>query len=361
LILGGGGHRNILRAAHFLQQFGHDVALYFTMDDGRDAEEFRSLVREHFYPFEGDVFVYDGFGRGDDVVFATHWTTVNPALAMQPVATKVMYFVQDFEPSFAPMSTEYVLAENTYRKGLYAITSGIWCERVLRRDFGMEADHFRFPVDRQIYYPRPEIRRENRIIFFAKPEMPRRCFELGVEALRILNRKRPEVEIVFFGSSKARGLVDFPVTFRDVLPGIGDLADLYASARLGVVFSTTNPSLVPYEMMACGLPVVDLARAGNEANYGDRLDIAFLANPEPEVMAEEIARLMADEGDLAARSRNGLAFVADFPTEMEMAKRVESLILARVKESADGGEGSGSDTPQPASSPKSTREAAANA
>lgn len=330
LIVGGGGHRNILRAAHFLQTFGHDVALYFTMDDGRTGAEFRELVRTHFYPFDGEVFVYDGRGRGEDVLLATHWTTVEPALAMRPAATEVMYFVQDFEPSFAAMSSEYVRAENTYRKGLYAITSGIWCERVLRREFGMEADHFRFPVDREVYHPRPGIERRNRIVFFAKPEMPRRCFELGAQALRILHGERPDVEIVFFGSSKARGLVDYPVTFRDVLPGIGDLAELYSGARLGMVFSTTNPSLVPYEMMACGLPVVDLDRPGNESNYDDRRDIAFLADPEPSIMARQIAALIDDREGLAARSRNGLDFVSGFPTETEMARRVEALILERV-------------------------------
>ena len=43
-----------------------------------------------------------------------------------------------------------------------------------------------------------------------------------------------------------------------LLPTIKDLADLYRESTIGMVFSTTNPSLVPYEMMACGLPVIDL-------------------------------------------------------------------------------------------------------
>ena len=39
-----------------------------------------------------------------------------------------VYFVQDFEPLFYPMGSDYLLAENTYRKGLYHITTGAWCE-----------------------------------------------------------------------------------------------------------------------------------------------------------------------------------------------------------------------------------------
>jgi len=73
------------------------------------------------------------------------------------------------------------------------------------------------------------------------------------------------------------------------MPTINDLAQAYADADLGIAFSTTNPSLVPYEIMACGTPVVDLDRAANEVNYGGKRDIAFLADPEPKIMAKQVA------------------------------------------------------------------------
>ena len=115
-----------------------------------------------------------------------------------------------------------------------------------------------------------------------------------------------------------------------MLPTIRDLADLYRSSRAGIVFSTTNPSLVPYEMMACGLPVVDLGRPGNEQNYNDRFDIARLVNPDPPIMATEIAALLDNEAELRERSRKGLEFVRSFPSEEEVGSRVEALILQRV-------------------------------
>ncbi len=124
-----------------------------------------------------------------------------------------MYFVRDFEPWFSAMGSAYLLAESTYRQGLYCITYGPWCETVLRRDFGAEADHFRFPVDRGVYHPRPRAKPNRNVLFFAKPEIPRRCFELGVQALERLHKARPDLEIVFYGSPFARyHRVDFPVT-----------------------------------------------------------------------------------------------------------------------------------------------------
>lgn len=332
LIIGGGGHRNILRAAYHLECFGHDVRLYFS-DTNMSEVELRRTVREHFYPFEGPVRRFSGRVDDEDVLMATHWSTVALAESVRSLVGEIMYFVQDFEPAFYPMGSEYILAENTYRKNLYAITSGPWCAHMLKRDYAMEADSFRFPVDGEIYNPgaaggEP---RAKRILFFAKPEMARRCFLIGTMALREFHRIKPDYEILFFGSGSAKQHVqDYPVTYLDVVPTLNDLAKLYATSAAGLVFSTTNPSLVPYEMMACGLPVIDLNRPGNEVNYDSRQDIALLADADPIRMARDMATMLDDSKALAMRSTNGLAFAATFPSEEEMARRVEKLIVQRL-------------------------------
>jgi glycosyltransferase involved in cell wall biosynthesis len=208
---------------------------------------------------------------------------------------------------------------------------------MLRRDFNAAADHFQFPVDRSIYYPRVRTKANRNLVFFAKPEMPRRCFELGVIALREFHQLRPDVEIVMFGSKHAsKQSYDFPVTIREVLPTLNDLAQMYSDGDVGLVFSTTNPSLIPYEMMACGLPVIDLARADNEVNYAGRRDIALLADPQPHIMAEQIAELIGSPAGLADRREKGLDFVNGFPSEEGMARRIEALILDRLAKLGNG-------------------------
>lgn len=335
IIIGGGGHRNILRAAYHLEQFGHDVRLYFS-DTNLSEAELRKTVRQHFYPFDGPVRRWNGRVDGEDVLMATHWSTVALAESVGSKVGEIMYFVQDFEPAFYPMGSEYILAENTYRKGLYAVTSGPWCAHMLRRDYAMEADSFRFPVDGEIYNPAAANgqQRVKRILFFAKPEMARRCFLIGTMALREFHRIKPDYEILFFGSGSAKQHPqEYPVTYLDIVPTLNDLAHLYATSAAGLVFSTTNPSLVPYEMMACGLPVVDLNRPGNEVNYDERFDLALLADADPAKMAQQMAAMLDDPAQLAARGAKGLEFASTFPSEEEMAKRVESLILGRLKKS----------------------------
>ena len=332
LIIGGGGHRNILRAAYHLERFGHDVRLYFS-DTELGADELKNQVREHFYPFDGEVRRFDGRVGGEDMLLATHWSTVALAQSVRSAVGEIAYFVQDFEPAFYPMGSEYLLAENTYRMGLYAITSGPWCADLLRSSYGMEADSFRFPVDKGIYRPDAGrgAPREKRVLFFAKPEMPRRCFLIGAMALQEFHRLRPEYEILFFGSGSARSHPQpYPVTYLDVVPTLAQLAGLYATSTCGLVFSTTNPSLVPYEMMACGLPVIDVDRPGNELNYDGRRDIALLANPDPVRMAREMVANIEQKDEWEARAAASIAFAATFPSEDEMAREIERLILARV-------------------------------
>lgn len=331
IIIGGGGHRNIFRAAYHLERFGYDVRLYIT-DTLLSAASLRQQVRRHFYPFVGPVCPFNGKVDDEDIIIATHWTTVAAARSVESGVSEIVYFIQDFEPAFYPMSSEYLAAENTYRQGLYAICSGPWCSQLLNAKYGMQTDFFRFPIDRSIYYPRADSTVTNKLLFFAKPEMPRRCFALGVEVLRLLHRARPDVEIVFFGSDSADARnVDFPVTHMGVMPTLASLASLYSTARVGMVFSTTNPSLVPYEMMACGLPIIDLDLPGAEVNYDDRRDIALLAGPVPILVAEQIEALLDDEDERTARSRAGMAFTARMPTEEDMARRIEALLLERLR------------------------------
>ncbi|MBS7804509.1 glycosyltransferase [Rhizobiales bacterium TNE-4] len=326
IIIGGGGHRNIFRAAFYLEQFGHDVVLYIV--GSKSGLENRQIIRDNFYQFNGKVLRVNERQRFSDVTLATHWSTVEIAQDGRGFTKQLIYFVQDFEPSFYPMGSDYILAENTYRQGLYCITSGQWCEQKLRAEFGLRADHFKFPIDKSVYYPELQRSRSKKVLFFAKPEMPRRCFELGAQMLRYLNRIRPDLELVLFGSSVLNEkMVDFPCTILSVVPTINELAGLYRESVIGVVFSTTNPSLVPYEMMACGLPVVDLARPGNEYNYDGRFDVAFLADPDPVKMATQINSLLSNENEINLRSMNGREFILTFPSEEEMAKRIEFLIL----------------------------------
>ena len=48
----------------------------------------------------------------------------------------------------------------------------------------------------------------------------------------------------------------------------GQLAQAYSQGTVGLCLSLTNYSLIPQEMMACGMPCVDIAGGSSEATFG---------------------------------------------------------------------------------------------
>lgn len=326
---GSGGHRNIFRAVKFLRQFGHYVRVYSLIDhlNFSSSKELGDYVNKEFFPTDAEFHLGVEKFAPADAFIATHWSTVDTIWKNRDKAKKLFYFVQDYEPYFVSMGNEYIEAENTYKLGLHCITSGQWCTTMLREKFNADADFFLFPINRDVYHVYPDIPVQKKVIFFARPEMPRRCYPLGIKALALFAERNPEVEIVIYGSQHINPkTIPFKHTLAGALPTINDLAKLYASGTVGIAFSTTNPSLVPYEMMACGLPVIDLDYGDSWSNYGSR-ENAMLVDTFPEKIAEGIEKVVRDPHLREKLSKNGLEFVKKYPTEEETAKRIEQMIL----------------------------------
>ena len=134
-------------------------------------------------------------------IFATSWQTAYPVLA-SPAKGVRFYCVADFEPSFYPAGSEALLAEATYRFGFHGVTHGGWLAQMLRREYGMQADHFDFGCDLETYAldrsPGAESRRTG-ICYYCRPSTPRRAYELAMAALDLFAARHPEVDIHFYG------------------------------------------------------------------------------------------------------------------------------------------------------------------
>lgn len=331
---GSGGHRNIFRAVRQLKKLGHDLTMYFTTND-IDIERIKNLVNNEFYKMDDiKFFKHKGILESKyDIGIATHWSTVYPLNENKKLFKYLFYFVQDYEPMFAPMGTEYIMAENTYKLGLSHITSGPWPTKILKEKYNAESDFFQFPVDVSVYntnYKRDKLNKN--IVYFSRPEMPRRCFEIGIEALKIVKNALPDVEIILFGSKHINeSNLGFKVTNKELLPSVNDLNKLYRNADLGIVFSTTNPSLVPYEMMSSGLAVADIKLDYSLVNYGSEENV-FLLDTLPEKMAIQIIDILKNDEKRENIALNGKKYVdMNFYGEEEMGKRIEELIQKKIE------------------------------
>jgi GT2 family glycosyltransferase/glycosyltransferase involved in cell wall biosynthesis len=308
---GSGGHNTLFQLMSRLERRGHVCSVWVSDLYGETKSTWPAVLRgeinEWFAPFEGPV--YKGFDdwHGADVVMATGWQTVHPTLLLGGCRARA-YIVNDHEPEFFPTSTESRLAEDTYRHGMHCVAASPWLRDVVAERYGASADAFQLGVDHALYQPRADIaRRRDTVVYYARHSTARRAVPIGLIALDELHRRRPETRIVLFGTDKPP-LTSFPYEHCDVLSG-PQLAALYNEATVGLCLSLTNFSLMPKEMLACGLPCVELAGVSAESIFGEDGPLA-LAPLEPLALAAAIERLLDDPVEWERRSQAGIEFVA---------------------------------------------------
>ncbi len=217
-----------------------------------------------------------------DIVVATSWRT---AFDVAMCATKKkVYFIQDYEPWFFPRGDQFLKAEWSYDLGLRPLVLGNWLAEKINRLGGFTPTVMPFTVDCSIYqqFSLSEMPRAAAICYLHQPEKPRRCTELAQLSLAIVQEKMPDIEIWSYGSSRAPDLK----TKHYGLISRKECAELYNRASVGLCLSASNPSRIPFEMAACGLPVVDI---DSENTRCDAIDGAFLlSSPEPKAIADAL-------------------------------------------------------------------------
>lgn len=307
---GSGGHATIVNLLRELQTRGHRVSLWLEDCEGRHAGEPPALTKTSFAEFfdAHDIELHASFADwgGADVALATGWQTVARTLLLPDVKARA-YLVQDHEPDFYPASAERLFAEGTYRRGLHCIAASPWLAELLRSRYGATATHFDLAVNHGVYRPTGESRREDLVVFYARAVTPRRAVPLGLIALAELSRRRPDVEIALFGEDRPLD-APFEHTNLGLLPAC-ELASLYSRATVGMVFSLTNPSLIGLEMMACGLPCLELASESMVATFGVDGPLE-LVDPEALPICATVERLLDDEPGRDDASRAGVELMA---------------------------------------------------
>ncbi|MFN8133549.1 MAG: glycosyltransferase [Solirubrobacteraceae bacterium] len=320
---GSGGHNSILHLVRGLEAMGHTCTIWLHDPTGLHDGELEGYIRgnlvDFFGPFAAPVF--KGLDRwyGADVAVATGWQTVFPVMGLDGCRARA-YLVHDHEPEFYGTSVERTLAEATYSLGLHCIAASPWLAGIVRDRYGASASDFTFGVDHEVYWPRPVAREPETIAFYGRAVTERRAVMLGMLALDELARRRPGARIVIFGDPDP-----LAASFRFEHAGVAapeQLAWLYSQATVGLCLSLTNYSLIPNEMLACGLPCVDLAGMSTESVFGADGPVE-LAEPAPGAIADAIERLLADRAHWAARSEAGLRYVASHSWP-DAAARVEA-------------------------------------
>lgn len=256
----GGGITSILRLGTYLAELGNEVS--YISCSGETVEQMSANARINLSNFRGTLIrMSDLKNEKFDIGIATIWDTAYQICIKEEHFSYKTYFVQDYEPFFYAKGDLFHLSRATYALGFHMISLGQWNTFQIKDEFpDVKIDWIPFPVELGQYpLHRKKIRPSNRIkiAVYYKFEA-KRASDLIIQSLLLLEKKLREkgliLECYFFGTD-----IEFGFSFIKTLGMLNHsrLRSLYQSCDFGYVASFTNVSLVPFEMTASGLPVID--------------------------------------------------------------------------------------------------------
>ena len=295
---GSGGHNSIFQMTLRLERMDTRARCGCSIpreQTGACPGELRRRVVEDFAPIAAPVFKGFGDWYGADVAVATGWETAYPVMLL-PGCKARAYLIHDHESEFFATSAEALWAERTYSFDLYPINGGRLADAT--------CSHKRYGRRELV----PLRGRPRRLPARARGRPPARhravLLPRGHTSAGGAARAARAGRAVAAPPGPARRAVRRPgpawTTFPYEHLGVASpetLARRYAEATVGVSLSLTNYSLIPQEMMACGLPCVDLAGRSSEGGFRARRP-GGAGRPEPDRPGER------DRAD--ARRRAGL-------------------------------------------------------
>ncbi len=287
----GGGHLTLFRFAHLMSKKRPQLIFVYDNKNRFDKKYFESSLQKAF-PGNSLTVVIDSDHIPEICIpVATTWQSVFPLLKFTPKSDFRFYFMQDYEGLFYAHGTQSMQALASYEQGLKGITGGPWLLKNFK-DHGGDGINYMFTTDREIFFPAETLRPSvKRIFFYGRPSTERRCFELGIEALKQVKIRHPEIEIVMAGLDGI-GDVGFEVT-KSGSVSVPELGNLYRSCDIGLALSGTNLSYLPVELMACGVPVVTNSGPQVEWYCEDNVN-SLVVDPFPSSIANAIEDLIGN-------------------------------------------------------------------
>jgi glycosyltransferase involved in cell wall biosynthesis len=299
--LGSGGHTTIFRMVTALEAAGIRCVLFLYDRHGGDASTYAERIRVGWPRVQAAAVNVGDTIDTVDGCFATSWESAHVLALRASRNLKCFYFIQDYEPFFYPRGSLYELAEDTYRFGFQHVALGEMVAAAIRNEVGVDSDVVPFGCDSDVYKLAPSATERTGVVFYAKPEVPRRGYVHARLALEEFSRRHPEQEIHVYGDKITD--LPMPVTWHGRM-WPNDLNALYNRTLGGFAMSFTNISLVAEEMLSAGcIPVVNdspLARADLDSPY-----VAW-ARPTPHALADALCQVV-EHADPAARAMSASA------------------------------------------------------
>lgn len=256
-----GGHTSILRLGTELVSRGYDV-FYMSFFD-QPLEEMKHNAEVNLKQYKGKIIATNLDNYSCDIIVATSWDSVYFVKNMNGYK---MYFVQDYEPYFHLYGELFLMAKKTYELGLHMVSLGGWNKYMIEKNCSpiSPVDEIEFPYEGKEYYDKGrdfdtyKNKDEFNFAVYLKDTGKRAPYliqYLMKNVKEYFEKMGKKINIKYYGET-----TDFDCDGGENLGKLNkeQLFNLYSESDFGVVASLTNISLVPYEMLATGLPIIEL-------------------------------------------------------------------------------------------------------
>ena len=284
------------------------------------------------------------FVTAKDRFICTAWWTAYAALKIigqqidlfGPDHQKLLYLIQDFEPSFYNWSSHYALAESTYQSNIQTIA--VFNSLFLKQYFNNKNYQF---FKEYVFEPRlnpvlkkwlgqGEQSRKKTIVFYGRPSVNRNCFPLIIEALRIWVQKDTNAgdwKIVSVGEDHPHVDLGNDITISSMGKlSLEAYAKLLLESAVGLsLMASPHPSYPPLEMAHFGMLTITNAFANKDLS-GYHSNILSIPRLTPKDIAQALhtqsERFISDP----EAGNNGKSKMKDYLKESDAFLFTDALI-----------------------------------
>lgn len=304
-----GGHTSILRLGTQLANEYEVIYASYITEDIVDMKEAAVFNLENY---KGEILnLTDIITTEKDILIATFWESV---YFIKNLKGYKMYFVQDYEPYFYEYGEDYILAENTYKLGLHVVSLGKWNVEKIKKltDYkNTILDYIDFPYEKKEYvkisrdYNTYKEIKKIKLCVYVKAALKRAPYlidtMLGHLKLKLKNEKGINLEITYFGNESYLKLENGQSLGK---LDKKSLMELYHNSDFGMCASLTNISLVPYEMLATGLPLIEFEEGSFKDFFPE--ETAIITDFNYETLYRKLLMVLSDPEIL--EQMNNIAF-----------------------------------------------------
>ncbi len=288
--------------------------------------------------------------RNNDVFMATAWWTAVHGFRFLDFqksrfghAPKMIYLIQDYEPSFYGWSTKWALAESTYRRpnDTIAIINSEELHRSMMAQDYYFASTFVLPfrLNESIAKNLRVVEKEKILLIYGRPGVERNCTEIVIDALRLFQLRMPseaaQWRVISLGEdyplSLALNMSNFEIRGKVSLE---EYADLLSRASLGIsLMVSPHPSYPPLEMASAGVYTVTNSYKGK--NLAERSDyILSVDRVDPEFVYQALTEALVK----IKATQQPLREIRDLGSVSPAFEFTDDLVCRCVDEALKGGE-----------------------